>query len=138
MTNPAHRIAQGNPILGLKYCNVDGKTSPPKPDPQAAIASAKALLFWKYVPVTATAGMKTRPIPKPMQTPCVSIICQYSFDKLARNAPNVASVHPTAAVSRAKPASVSRPESVQHAKTRKTWIEPIQEIWEDGRPRVVV
>jgi hypothetical protein len=66
---PTHRIAHGNPILGVKYCMVEGKARPPMLDPQAPTASAKLLLFWKYDPATVTAGMNTRPMPIPWQTP---------------------------------------------------------------------
>lgn len=97
---PAHRTAQGNPILAVKCCIIAGNDTLPTDVPTAETARAKALFFSKYELRMEIAGINVTPSPMPMHTAWARKICQYVLARLVIKVPNTAKNVPTATVTR--------------------------------------
>lgn len=69
MRNPMIRTVQPKPNVGRSDRTRAGKISPPVDEPQADIPIARLLLLEKYVDRRVNAGQKSKPLPRPTQTP---------------------------------------------------------------------
>jgi hypothetical protein len=83
--------------------------------------------------MTLTQGMKSNPSPRPVHTPWARKICQYSVAKLVARIPRTERRVPVQTVALVWPASARRPATAHRRKVRKTWMLPIQLIWDEGR-----
>jgi hypothetical protein len=110
---------------------------PPVALPAAQIPMARLFFLEKYVEIKATDGQKIKPFPRPQQTPCARKICRYVVLREVMKRPIVPKSDPTMNTGRKYPASVKRPDRVPMKKRQKIWTEPIQEMSEGARFRVV-
>lgn len=98
ISRATHLSAHAKPTGRIRYWTVDAWMTAPKPVPAAESAIASDLFVEKYELRTDSMGMKTRPRPRPVQTPWARKVCQYAAQKLVARVPRTMRNEPAATV----------------------------------------
>lgn len=113
-----------------------GKITPPVHDPNAVMPNANARRLAKYVDTKAIDGQNCKPFAIPRQTACDKNNCQSFVDSAMVKMPISWKTAPAIYTGRKRPASVALPVNVPMPKSKKTWMDPIQEIVDGAMPSV--